>query len=271
MEFAPPYRALRIRQLLESGPTGMLSADDMQAIHSDTLLGPWPFFRQLLGAVDPSQLSEEAKEVRTRLRAWDGRMDAGSHQAAVFAAWRAALVQRLGRHTALAPLKAASGYSSLFGPWLSVASRIGFALETLLVRGSELGIAAGEEVAAALEDTASEAMLDGGSWGERHQLMAVHVLPKALAGAAPATALSGDTGCVLCTESLPGVEDRSFRGPVARYVWDLANRDNSRWIVPFGASGSPGHSHFADQLALWTEGQMVPVPTDWSSLAKDTH
>ena len=272
MEFAPAYRALRIRELLESAPAGTLSGDDMQTIHADTSLGPWPVFRQILTTMDPSALSLEARQLGSQLMAWDGRMDAQSHEAAVFAAWRGALVQRLVRHAAFGPLNAPSGYSALFGPWLSVASRIGFALETLLARGSELGIAVGVEAVAALEDTAlEEALLDGALWGDRHKLLAVHVLPEALAATAPTAVLGGDTGCVLCTESLPGVEDRSFRGPVARYLWDLAQRDNSRWIVPFGAAGTPGHEHFADQLPLWTEGRMVPVVTDWSALARDPH
>ncbi|MFW0772655.1 penicillin acylase family protein [Paenarthrobacter nitroguajacolicus] len=270
MEFAPAHRARRIRELLELNP-GPLSADHMQAIHMDTLLGPWPLFRSLLVGLDSKDLSKEAKELRLLLLDWDGLMDAGSHQAAVFAAWRGGLVQRVARHSALAPLNEPTGYSPLFGPWLSVTSRIGFALETLLVRGPELGINVGMEAAAALEDTAlEESMLNGAAWGDRHKLLAVHVLPGSLASSAPTADLSGDTGCVLCTESLPGVDDRSFRGPVARYVWDLADRGNSRWIVPFGTSGTPGHKHFADQLPLWTAGELAPVVTDWSLLAKET-
>ena len=50
----------------------------------------------------------------------------------------------------------------------------------------------------------------------------------------------GDKGCVLAAASAPGVTDRAYGGPVARYVWDLADRDASRWVVPFGASGVPG-------------------------------
>ncbi|MFK0039872.1 penicillin acylase family protein [Paenarthrobacter sp. NPDC090517] len=270
MEFAPAHRARRIRELLELAP-GPLSVDNMRAIHTDTLLGPWPLFRSVLSGLDPGDLSKEAKELRTLLLDWDGLMEAGSHHAAVFAAWRGALVQRLAHHSALSPLNEPTGYSPLFGPWLSVASRIGFALETLLVRGSELGISVGVESAAALEDAAlEESMLNGAAWGDRHKLLPVHVLPGPLGSSAPTAHLSGDTGCVLCTESLPGVEDRSFRGPVARYVWDLADRRNSRWIVPFGASGMPGHEHFADQLPLWTAGELAPVVTDWSLLAKDT-
>ncbi|MGR0160396.1 penicillin acylase family protein [Paenarthrobacter nitroguajacolicus] len=271
MEFAPAHRALRIRELLDS-PTGPLTVDYMQAIHTDTRLGPWPLFRSVLSGLDAEDLSREAKELRILLLGWEGLMDRGSHGAAVFAAWRGALVQRLARHSALAPLNAPTGYSPLFGPWLSVASRIGFALETLLVRGSELGISVAVEAAAALEDTAlEESMLNGAVWGDRHKLLAVHVLPGTLEASAPTARLSGDTGCILCTESLPGVDDRSFRGPVARYVWDLAERSNSRWIVPFGASGTPGRQHFADQLPLWTAGELAPVVTDWSLLARDTH
>ncbi|MBP2268783.1 penicillin amidase [Pseudarthrobacter sp. PvP004] len=270
MEFAPAHRALRIRQLLESAAEP-LSVDAMQAIHTDTLLGPWPLFRSMLTGLNADDLSLEAKELRALLVEWDGSMDASSHHAAVFAAWRGALVQRLARHPALTALNESTGYSPLFGPWLSVTSRIGFALETLLARGSEFGINGGVEAAAALEVAAlEEALLDGAVWGERHKLLAVHVLPGTLAASAPVADLSGDTGCVLCTESLPGVDDRSFRGPVARYVWDLADRRNSRWIVPFGASGRPGHQHFADQLPLWTAGELAPVVTDWSVLTKDT-
>ncbi|WP_144660977.1 penicillin acylase family protein [Paenarthrobacter nicotinovorans] len=271
MEFAPAHRAARIRHLLDSAPAGTLTVDDMQAIHTDTLLGPWPVFRRILSSMHPGALSLKAADVRAQLLAWDGRMDADSQPAALFAAWRGAVVQRFHGHAALAPLNTPSGYSPLFGPWLSVASRIGFALETLLARAPELGIDVNTEAVAALEDTALEVVsLDRASWGDRHKLLAVHVLPEALAASVPTSGLGGDTGCVLSTESLPGVEDRSFRGPVARYVWDLGDRAGSRWVVPFGAAGTPGHRHFADQLPLWTDGRLVPVATDWSALAKDT-
>ena len=77
----------------------------------------------------------------------------------------------------------------------------------------------------------------------------------------------GDGDCVQAMHALPGVPVCS-RGPVARYVWDLADRDNSRWVVPLGASGAPGpHQH--DQTALWASGQLVPVITDWDRLAAE--
>ena len=58
---------------------------------------------------------------------------------------------------------------------------------------------------------------------------------------------------------------------MARYVWDLADRENSRWVVPFGASGVPDHEHFASQLPLWAAGDLIPVLTDWDLLTKENH
>ncbi|NYD77572.1 penicillin acylase family protein [Arthrobacter cupressi] len=281
MEFAPPHRARRITELLEVGRA--LGVGDMLAIHTDTLLGSLPPFRALLDSLNPDDvgpgsaaLSAEAARLRERLLAWDGRMDARSRDAGLFAAWRGAFVRRLATHPVLAPLAAPHGYSPLFGPWLSVVSRAGFAVETLLARGSELGIDLKTEAAAALEDASRLPETD---WGTKHTLLPIHALPgnleTELSGAAMSGVelsgieLSGDTNCVLSMESLPGVEDRSFRGSVARYVWDLADRRNSRWIVPFGASGRPGSRHFADQLPLWAAGELAQIETDWDTLVPE--
>jgi penicillin amidase len=68
---------------------------------------------------------------------------------------------------------------------------------------------------------------------------------------------------------VPGVTDRAARGPAARYVWDLADRANSRWIVPFGAAGDPRSPHHHDQLPLWLAGELAPVVTDWDQLTKE--
>jgi penicillin amidase len=247
----------------------------------DTRLGSWPSLHALLQAL--TGLSAEAAALRERLLAWDGHMDADSEDAGAFAAWRSALVLALAGTSRLSPLAAPNGYSPLFGPWLHLQSRIGFALETLIAKGSQHGVDVNGAAMHALEQVAAPAAAGTGStstggataWGTTHTVLPLHALAehRATASAAPTvpvTGLSGDTGCVLSTESLPGVTDGSFRGPVARYVWDLADRGSSRWIVPFGSSGVPGHPHFASQLPLWAAGDLVPVLTDWEQLTKET-
>jgi penicillin amidase len=52
-------------------------------------------------------------------------------------------------------------------------------------------------------------------------------------------------------------------------VWDLGDRERSRWIVPFGASGDPSSPHFTDQLPLWARATTVEVVTDWAHLTRE--
>jgi penicillin amidase len=74
---------------------------------------------------------------------------------------------------------------------------------------------------------------------------------------------------VLATRSYPGLTDACSFGPVARYVWDLADRNRSRWVVPIGASARSGSPHRVDQLAAWARGQTIPVVTGWDRLRLD--
>ncbi|GAA1039780.1 hypothetical protein GCM10009557_59330 [Virgisporangium ochraceum] len=249
--FAPPHRARRIAKLVANGT-------DAHAVHLDLALGG-NALRDLLAKLSPDGA---AGRLRARLLAWDGRMDAGSAEAGAYAAWRTALVRRLHRSPALAPLRAPSGFDELFTPWTDPLARTGLALDTLV----SIVDSAVELAGLALDDVAT---LDDEPWGRRHRLFPIR-LDVDVPVPALAVRLGGDTNCVLATSTVPGVSDACWRGPVARYVWDVSDRSRSRWVVPFGASGVPGDPHFADQLPLWAAGDYVPVETDWSSLTLGT-
>ena len=101
-------------------------------------------------------------------------------------------------------------------------------------------------------------------WGAAHQPLFMHPLshlfPNADGVAAPRSdPTGGDGDCVCATGAYPGSGTQSVSGPIARYVFDLADWDNSRWIVFHGVSGQPGHAHYADQNSLWARGEMVPM------------
>jgi penicillin amidase len=199
-------------------------------------------------------------------------MRADSKEAAVFSAWRSARVLTLTGSQALERLTAAHGRSPLFSPWLHPTARVGFAVETILAKGHRFGVDINGAARQALQEVAAAPPV--GLWGNSHTLLPLQAVVDypstgASAPVLPVTALSGDTNCVLSTESLPGVTDGSFRGPVARYVWDLSDRTKSRWVVPFGAAGHPQHKHFASQLPLWSAGGLIPVVTDWNLLTKE--
>ncbi|MBO4138802.1 penicillin acylase family protein [Micromonospora tulbaghiae] len=251
-DFAPPHRARRIRELLAEGA-------GPSTVHTDDRLPAGPLHR-LLDRLDPGRLDKPARALLLRLRTWDRAMAAGSAEAGAYAAWRAALARRLRVHPRLRALDEPRGFDELFAPWTDPAARIGLALDHLAARfGADLAGPAAEALAEVAAGPAP------GEWGSRHLLYPVHL------GVAPAVtdavtamrqrvALAGDNDCVLATSSVPGVSDACWRGPVARYVWDLTDRAASRWIVPFGASGRPGDTHFADQLTHWAAGTLIPVP-----------
>ncbi|TWJ21432.1 penicillin amidase [Micromonospora endolithica] len=260
VDFARPHRARRIRDLLAEGTAP-------ERVHTDTRAATGTL-RGVLHRLDPDGLGAPERALRARLLDWDGRMRAESDDAGAFAAWRAALVRRLHDHPLLRPLREPSAYDGLFAPWNDPLGRIGLALDGVLTGLPDLDVT--PLAGAALTDVVRGPAVS--PWGRRHLLHPIHL------GVAPAVddavtamrdrvALSGDTDCVLATASVPGVSDACWRGPVARYVWDLTDRAASRWIVPFGASGRPGDPHFDDQLPQWATGGLNPVPTH--PLAKD--
>ncbi|MEU2914058.1 penicillin acylase family protein [Streptomyces massasporeus] len=262
VEFAPPHRADRIAALLAGKERW--SAADMPALHTDThLASASPLLDHLdaLGGLTP-----EAAALRDRLRGWDRRMDAGSADAALYAAVRGAVVRRLAAHPAFAGLTTPPAYPEVFRPWLALVPRVGFALEHLLRAEDLYGIDRPAAVRAAVEDVALRP--PAGVWGDTHRLAPWRALEPEQPYDEPG--LSGDHDCVLCTSGVPGLTDRAARGPAARYVWDLARREDSRWVVPLGASGVPGSPHHRDQLPLWLAGDLVPVVTDWTRLKKET-
>jgi penicillin amidase len=192
-------------------------------------------------------------------------MDADSTDAATYAAVRGAVVRRLAAHPALACLTDPPAYPEIFLPWLALTPRVGYALENLLGARELYGIDRAAIVREAVEEVAAGAgdgMRDS-AWGDTHRLAPWRALASA---PYDEPGLSGDHDCVLCTSAVPGVTDRAARGPAARYVWDLARRDDSLWVVPLGASGIPGSPHHRDQLPLWLKGDLAPVGTDWSLL-----
>lgn len=186
----------------------------------------------------------------------DTTLPAGSADAGRHTAWRAAVARALWDLPALAPLFTDCGHDPLFAPWTDPRGRIGIALDGVL---AGLGLDPVELV--------PPASVPAEPWGDRHLLHPL-LLP-GLTADIPRTPLGGSAGCVLNTSSVPGVSDLCWRGPVARYVWDLADRQRSRWVVPFGAVDSPDSPHFLDQLPHWAAGTLVPLVTDWDRLSAE--
>ncbi|WP_100444756.1 GNAT family N-acetyltransferase [Glycomyces xiaoerkulensis] len=266
VEFAPPHRADRIRELLEL--SNAWTPEAMACIHTDTLLGSaGPLLEELS---KPRRLSPAAARMRVRLVHWDRRMEAHSVEAAEYAALRAAVARSLAEHPKLAPMSEwHEWYPEVFAPWFDARARIGFALEHLLRHEGFRLLVPQSDLDEIVRDAAEEvaATATGAPWGEVHLLAPWDPRPPGSPGPGPWPGVAGDHDCVLSTGTAP--DGRCVRGPAARWVWDLADRGASRWIVPFGAAEGDGHPHARDQLPLWRAGELAPVVTDWNRLTEE--
>ncbi|MBW5481797.1 penicillin acylase family protein [Streptomyces bambusae] len=261
VEFAPPHRADRIRELL-SGSADW-SAPDMAAVHNDNHLASAAPVLALLATL--SGLTPAAENLRRRLLAWDRRMEADSTDAAAFAALRTAFARRLAGDAEFKELTDPPAGPEVFHPWLHLLPRIGYALEGLLTTPLLPRLDRTGHLRGALEDIAGQP--HDTPWSASHRLAPWQALPDP--GAAW-PGLAGDHDCVNASSSVPGVTDLAARGSAARYVWDLARREDSLWVVPLGADGVTGTAHHLDQLPLWARGELVPVVTDWTKLTKES-
>ncbi|WP_406079754.1 penicillin acylase family protein [Micromonospora sp. NBC_00858] len=265
VEFAPPHRARRIAELLDAADGW--TPERLAAVHTDTYLGSAGPLLAVLAEV--TALGPAAAALRDRLLHWDRRMAADSTDAADFATLRAAVVRRLAAHPAVAALAEPPAYPEVFAPWLALTPRVGYALEHLLGTARLPGLDVAALVGAAAEEVAGPTGAANGQtrWGDLHRLAPWRALPDPDAG--PGPRLDGDHDCVLATSSVPGVTHWCARGPAARFVWDLARREDSRWVVPLGACGVPGDPHHDDQNAAWLAGDLLPVTTDWDQLTEE--
>lgn len=261
--FAPPHRADRLRALI--GDRTDLDAASFAEFHADVRLPALAPVLELLGPLMPG---EAGAAVRDRILDWDGEMEAGSAGAAAFAAWRSAFVRRLAAEPVFAGLARPAVDDPVLVPYLDPTARIGAAVENLVAAGSPFGLDLPALATAALDDAAGHPE----TWGETHVVTPLHAFDLVPCGhdapALPRLAVGGDTDCVRCTASLPGLDDSCWRGSVARYAWDLADREAGGWVVPLGASGLPESPHHADQLPLWTDVRLAPIVTSWERLIR---
>lgn len=252
-DFAPPWRANRIRELLDQRDDW--TAAELPRVLLDDTIGP-ALLDRVLGLTD---LGEAGRQLQQELAGWDRRMRADSLAAGTYAAVREELVELVVASDALAPLREPCPWGALLQPWFDVSPRVLAALESLWRAGPTLGLDLDALLRTAVETAAAR---EPRPWGDRHRFaplsgLELFALPDERPEVA-GTPLDGDGGCVAATSVLPGT-DACIRGPVARYVWDLADRDRSRWAVPLGAWADPAGPHATDQFPAWRSGALLPV------------
>lgn len=258
----PPYRAQRILQRLQAG---RFAVADAASLHADTLSPHAGLFQSALAGLPHRAPSA----VRDAIAAWDGRMDAGSAGAAAYIALRRALTSIVARRSGLD--RAAAHPWGAVPPGIAPQGQLWWTVPTLL-RTGDVAFLDGWTWTDALLAALDAAEWDGQPWGAAHQPRFAHPLSAAFPDQAhrldpPSRPVGGDSDTVLATGIVPAAGPAATYGALSRYVFDVGDWENSRWIVFLGVSGHPGTPHYSDQNAAWSACEMVPMRYGWDGIA----
>ena len=274
VQYATEFRARRIYDRLMEMPNA--TVEDMGDVHAERVSIPGLAYRKLLANVEPTdERSAEAKDILSK---WDGKMDVDAVGPTLFSAFRYHLDDTILRGI-LGPL---AGYA--LGAGGRGAPHHVSLLKARFVRMAELDdtsfLPDGATWSSLMDEALGSAVeyltdrvgnnMSEWTWGtiprtnRPHWLANAYSWAKGLEG--PAMPLGGDGDTPLAA-SYSHADPFGISGSsVARYIYDLSDWDNSRWIVPFGASGHPASPHFADQSSTWADVDFIPMTYNWDKI-----
>jgi penicillin amidase len=249
-----PYRATRIRQLLESSED--VTVEDLARFQQDTLsLRAAECLPGILAELGTQVLSGREQALGfSLLREWDCRLEVDSVAAAIFEVffrhWTAAVTaQHIGPES-----------HAFVGDWFG-------ALAARLLVADSIGWFDEPSRAKAFRNSYDSAMNElrdrlgpdvaEWRWGRLHRLRLRHVLSAGALGALldrHDIAVPGDNTTVFNTGL--GADWGAGAGANFRMVADLASSPAEYFAVDAqGQSGHPGSSHYGDQLTEWIAGR----------------
>ncbi len=278
IDFAPDLRARalnsRLRDLTNAG------VDEMESLHATrgSLLARQITPRLLAAPVD----GPVEAEARRLLEGWDGSMDRGDAAPTVYSFAMTELLRAVCQRL-LGPELASEALSGR-GRGAGAVTRVLRRQIGLAVEADDTALTGGEPWAPLIAGALREGVRrlrgllgDDSSawvWGALHRTRHTHPLSAVFPEQAalldpPSMPISGDGETPLQGAYIADEPFTATSVSVARYVYDLRDWRNSRWIVPLGASGRPGSSHYADQLATWAAVQTRPMLYDWRDIEAD--
>jgi penicillin amidase len=146
-----------------------------------------------------------------------------------------------------------------------------------LLRSGDVALTGGATWPELLEQALLEVAGDdhAAEWGDVHRAKLAHPLAHPLAPLFPAEAaalspegarLGGDNETVWANGCRAESGTDAVYGAVARYVFDVGNWNNCKWIVLGGASGDPASPHYLDQHEAWSRCELIPMLYDWDTI-----
>ena len=276
VDFTPEYRVKSVTKGLQS--LDQPTAADMAKVHAQRVSIPALAYLSALKKAEPADdLSARAQSL---LLEWNGQMDANRVEPTIYSALRDALLQDV-LTANLTPELADAAWHPADRGLGSFSNRLKARLVTLMDADDTSLLAEGDTWASALSRALASAVAtlsarlgsDTEDWRceREHRARPQHTLSAAYPELArllnpPEIPASGDGDTPLAGGYSPSAPATITTLSVARYAYDMADWNNSLWVVPLGSSGHPGSPHYHDQSETWRKVEMVAMEWDWEKI-----
>jgi penicillin amidase len=254
-EWAEPWRAMRIQEMVETGRAVTATEVAAQQMDVRDLMA----VRYLPHAIRAAERANKPEAVRL-LQEWNGEARVESRAAALFYTWYEVLRHRIGADE--------FGTQSMYFPRAT--------LNRILDAGSSPWVNdVRTDTTESLGGLASAAMCEAidsvgaRPWGDLHVTRINHALGSV---AALARALDLNIGPFPNSGSPNTVNVASYgnrlpftntHGASQRHVVDMGDLDGTGgFVIPTGQSGLPFSKHYRDQTPLWRTGRLWLIPLE---------
>jgi penicillin amidase len=273
-EWAMPYRGDRIRALIaETGPHDLDSMSRIQMdIHSSLAA-------DLLPLMLDHATGGAHGDLLDALGQWNLEMAADRPEPLIFTAWHRALVKQI-----IAD-ELGSRFPRYWSPKAAFLRAVLGGAPDGAANGArwcdDVGTTALESCAETVTMALDEAMKDLAQrldrpqkswrdwrWGDLHQVVQDHRPFSQVPFLAPFFERRAPAGGGTDTVNVAGprfAADDPFtygHGASYRVVYDLADLDRSRYVIPTGQSGIVFSKHYDDMMPLWLQGQSISIASD---------
>lgn len=265
-EWAAPYRARRIEELLSARPKH--SIESFAALQGDVRSAMAADLLPLMLAPEPA--AGAAAAAHALLAAWDGTMDRERPEPLIFAAWYRELTRLIYADELGSMFREAWDLRPIFVHNVLAGQRhwcddVG----TEVPEGCEARIGEALETAVAWLGAEYGPEMSAWRWGEPHfahsdhrPLSTVPLLDRLVDIRLP---VGGDTFTVNAARHLianAGTPFVQVHGPTFRAIYDLDDLDRSLFIHSTGQSGNPFSTHYRDFAERWRDVAYIPMITD---------
>ncbi|SMH60000.1 penicillin acylase family protein [Azospirillum agricola] len=268
-EWPDPSRAKRIVEMLG---TGRHSVEDVARQQMDVVSLPArELLPELLKYPVPRGMAADAVAL---LKGWDGTMARDRPEPLIFEAWLRALVRTV--------------FADELGPDFAVywELRPAALMRVLKERPQwcdDVATSATESCADAIASALSDALtmlekrhgstVANWRWGDEHKVALKHRMLDRIPLLGGMSDLSVETDGGFFTVNRGTTRIRDAAAPFAhvhgagyRGVYDLADLDNSRFVIATGQSGNPFSAHWGDLVSMWRDGGSLRLSGDRGTL-----